>query len=93
MVLEQVTSGPGVVEWGLPEMEVGEVCVSVGVDELVLDTDDARLTWCPVCTTRTRMRAVMTPGRRRFDVCDGCALLWHIDRHTGLAVANRWSLG
>ena len=26
------------------------------------------------------MRAAMTPDGRRFDVCDGCGLLWHVDR-------------
>ena len=89
MVREQVRSGPGIVEWGLPESDIGEQYVRVPVGERDLDPDDARTTWCPVCKSRTRMRAAMTPGGRRFDLCDGCGLLWHVDRRLGLAVANR----
>lgn len=93
MVLEQMRSGPESVGWALPETEVGGVIVTVEVAELDLDPDDARVTWCPVCRTRTTMRAAITPAGRRFDACDGCGLLWHVDRSTGRAEASRWMYG
>jgi hypothetical protein len=79
-VRKQVISGPGIVEWALPLADIGTVRVRVRVGEADLDPDDARRTWCPACASATTMRAAMTPDGRRFDVCDDCGLLWHVDR-------------
>lgn len=89
MVREQVKSGPGIVEWALPEDEIGDVRASVHLEEGDLDPDDVHLTWCPVCRTSTTMRGAVTPDGRRFDLCAGCGLLWHVDRQLGRAVAHR----
>ncbi len=35
------------------------------------------------------MRAAVTDDERRFDLCDGCGLLWHVERTLGRAVAHR----
>jgi hypothetical protein len=35
------------------------------------------------------MRAAVTPDGRRFDLCNGCGLLWHVDRRLGRAEAHR----
>ncbi len=77
---KQTISGPGIVEWALPLGDIGTVWVRVRLGEADLDPDDARRTWCPACAAATTMRAAMTPDGRRFDVCDGCGLLWHVDR-------------
>ena len=89
MVRNQTDSGSGIVEWSLPEADIGEVRVSVPLREDELDPDDARRTWCPVCAASTPMRAARTRDGRRFDLCDGCGLLWHVDRRLGRAVAHR----
>jgi hypothetical protein len=89
VVKQQVRSGPGIVEWGLPLDDIGPVQTVVPVDADDLDPDDARVTWCPVCHAATTMRAAMTPDGRRFDLCDGCGLLWRVDRRLGRAVAHR----
>ena len=79
---KQLISGPGIVEWALPLGDIGTVRVRVRLGEADLDPDDASRTWCPACAAATTMRAAMTPDGRRFDVCDGCGLLWHVDRHS-----------
>ena len=89
MVRNQTDLGPGIVEWSLPEADIGEVRVCVPLLEDELDQDDARRTWCPVCSTSTTMRAARASDGRRFDLCDGCGLLWHVDRRLGRAVAHR----
>jgi hypothetical protein len=89
MVRNQANPGPGIVEWSLPEADIGEVRVSVPLREDELDPDDARRTWCPVCATSTTMRAARACDGRRFDLCDGCGLLWHVDRRLGRAVGHR----
>jgi hypothetical protein len=89
MVRNQTDPGPGIVEWSLPEDEIGEVRACLPFREADLDPDDARATWCPVCATLATMRAARTRDGRRFDLCDGCGLLWHVDRQLGRAVAHR----
>jgi hypothetical protein len=89
MVRNQANPGPSIVEWSLPEADIGEVRVSVPLREDELDPDDARRTWCPVCATSTAMRAARACDGRRFDLCDGCGLFWHVDRRLGRAVAYR----
>lgn len=87
MVRDQMRSGPGVVGWSLPDDEVGDVRARLPFAGD--DPDDARTPWCPVCSARTTMRAVVTPTGRRFDLCDGCGLLLHVDRAHGRVVAHR----
>jgi hypothetical protein len=89
MVRNQTDLGPGIVEWSLPEADIGEVLVCVPLREDDLDPDDSRRAWCPVCATSTAMRAARTRDGRRFDLCDDCGLLWHVDRRLGRAVAHR----
>jgi hypothetical protein len=89
MVRNQTNPGPGIVEWSLPETDIGEVWAVVPLREGELDPDDARTTWCPVCAGSTTMRAARACDGRRFDFCDGCGLLWHVDRRLGRAVAHR----
>lgn len=89
MVRNQMSSGPGIVEWALPEDDIGDIRASVRLHEGELDPDDAREAWCPVCAMATTMRAAITADGRRFDLCDGCGLLWHVDRRLGRAVAHR----
>ena len=92
MVRKQVVSGPGIVEWALPLGDIGRVRATVCFGDDELDPDDAHETWCPVCGAAETMRAAMTPDGRRFDLCDGCGLLWHVDRRLGRAVAYRVSV-
>lgn len=87
----QTSSGPGVVEWSLPDDEVGEVWLSVDLREEGLDPDEVATTWCPVCEATTRMRPVVTSGGRRVDLCDECGLLLEVDRHLGRVLAHRVS--
>jgi hypothetical protein len=89
MVRGQTRSGPGVVEWSLPDEEVGDVRVRLAFEEDDLDPDEARTTWCPVCDQRTAMRAVVTSSGCRYDLCDGCGLLLHVDRAHGYVTAHR----
>src|SRR5690606_15227597 len=76
MVRSQQRGGCTIVDWSLPEGEVGGVIVTVDVREQDLDPDDTRMTWCPVCHGASAMRSAETPDGRRFDLCDGCGLLW-----------------
>jgi len=89
MVRNQDRRGPGIVEWSLPDDEVGQVQSVVEVRDADLDDDDAHATWCPTCGETTPMRDAVTPDGRRFDLCDGCGLLWHVDRRLGRAEAHR----
>jgi len=89
MVRNQTDSGPDIVEWSLPEADIGEVLLCVPLREDDLDPEDSRRAWCPVCATSTPMRAARTRDGRLFDLCDGCGLLWHVDRRLGRAVAHR----
>jgi Zn-finger nucleic acid-binding protein len=89
MVRNQMQSGPGVVEWSIPEDDIGDVRASVPLREHQLGPDDARVTWCPVCEAATAMRAAVASDGRRFDFCPGCGLLWRVDRRLRCAVAHR----
>ena len=93
MVRNQTDLGPGIVEWSLPEADIGEVRVCVPLREDDLDPDDSRRAWCPVCATSTAMRAARTRDGRRFDLCDDCGLLWHVDRRHERAEATDVRLG
>lgn len=88
MVRSQQRGGCTIVDWSLPEGEVGGVIVTVDVREQDLDPDDTRMTWCPVCHGASAMRSAETPDGRRFDLCDGCGLLWHVDRNLGRVTAR-----
>ena len=85
----QLISGPGIVEWALPVADIGILWTTVQLGDDDLDPDTARRTWCPVCATATTMRAAVTDDERRFDLCDGCGLLWHVERTLGRAIAHR----
>ena len=89
MVRNQTSTGPGIVEWSLPTAEIGEVRSSVQLSAAALDPEEARAAWCPVCERATAMCAVRTADGRRFDYCDGCGLLWHVDRLIGRVVGHR----
>lgn len=89
MVRDQLIGGPGIVEWSLPEDEIGPVQVIVPLHDDELEPDGTNAPWCPVCGTRTRMRAAVTPRGRRFDFCADCGLLWHVDRRLGRAEGHR----
>ena len=89
MVRNQTRSGPGVVEWSIPAAEIGEVRASLPLREHQLEPDDTRVTWCPMCEATTTMQATVASDGRRLDFCQGCRLLWRVDRRLRRAVAHQ----
>lgn len=89
MVRDQTSTGPGIVEWSLPTAEIGEMRSSVQISADTLDPEEAGAAWCPLCERATATRAVRAADGRRFDYCDGCGLLWHVDRLLGRVVGHR----
>ena len=62
MVRSQQRGGCTIVDWSLPEGEVGGVIVTVDVREQDLDPDDTRMTWCPVCHGASAMPGQTSGG-------------------------------